>query len=168
MALITLSGVINATDVNENFRDQISAYNTANNGMRRAWYWTLDVRGGLAAGTNVGLRTGTITPIDDVELNLLAFQLWRNSGTAAATATLTSPAGSQYLSDRTVSITASSAAGTEINGTRVQRIADSGAGGNLTVMLQAGVSYQMQITYTSGTIDRAYVQLLGRTRTRRE
>lgn len=171
MALVTLSGVISATDLNTNFNDKRAALNASNIVAGKCFQY--DIRNmreggtGLTSATVEGYRTIDFTPPDDlllVTVGLSYVQADATSRTISLALTVrTDPLATaaevisvqRYLGDQTISVSVTGASAAEHTATRYVP--------TVPVVLIKGVAYRMQLSSTAATaIDTAYGFVLAR------
>lgn len=164
MALVTLSGVINPNDLNNNFSDRLVQMETALKADKKTFEYELEVFD-ISTASTVATTILDFTPPDDVELLCLA--LFANSATASITLTGSLKAMSgeeevpQYLNDQPVTVTVTSAVG-QADATRY----DLTDATSKKIFLKKGITYRLQVISSSASIV-DYCQLMLVTRTRR-
>lgn len=168
MALVTLNGVIVASEVNNNFIDHLSATNAGVLLGNKDYQYDQEILD-LTNVLGVGLRTYDFTPPDDLEVRVMGVTAVSASANPVVTVTLTAidsqeATASVYTLDTTPTVTVTAVVGTA-HATRYDRQASSTA----KLFLKKGVTYRMQVSSNSATVvDHVHAYLYCRTRRRRK
>lgn len=167
MSLITLTGTISESDLDNNFSDKVATLQ--GNAIFGAKDFSIDLEiFDLVTSTSVGLRTLDFTPSDDWEFRVFGFSSYSASAVPTVTVTLTAidsdqNSASDYLLGQTISLSKQDAVG-EANATRDDRQASS----TTKIFLKKGVTYRIQASSDSATnTDRVHIYLYLRTRRRK-
>jgi hypothetical protein len=166
MALITLSGVIDKDDLNNNFNDRSTQIEAALKADKKTFEYELEVFD-LSSASGPANTTLDFTPPDDVEV--LDLCLYVNSATASITLTAELTAIDfnevsvpQYLNDQSVTVTVASIVG-ETNATRFNRKPTT----SNKIFLKKGLTYRLRVTSSSASIvDYCQIVLVCRNRRR--
>jgi|SRR5687768_6262856 len=155
MAVITLSGVISAGNLNTNFASA-SASVLTNYGVKKYHQWDADVVD-LTTALAEGLRVTDFTAPDDLQLVTMGMSMWNPDATSrSASMTLTcigedESALTKYIPNGSLSVSVTGAAAAEFNATRTVQ--------TNAVFLIKGLTYRLEFLRTdanAGVIDRAY------------
>ena len=160
--MITLSGTIDASDITDNFNEEVAnIYDIIDDAGSDFQYdlQTLD----LTTALGVGYRVFDFTPTADLQLLTIGLSVFNPDATSrTATLTLTAitdgeAAVSKYLVDQTISVSVTATTAAEYNATRVDYKVSSRTTPFITLV--KGITYRMTIARTdanAGVIDRAY------------
>lgn len=161
MSLVTLSGTISAADLNNNFRDKISALQSSLLDSGKVHQYDLDVLD-LTSATAVGSRQLDFTPSHHMILRTMGLTVWNPDATSRTVTALlqaidvNEEAVSKYLLDYTVQVPVTATSAAEYNATRY-------AAGSLYIPLYRGVTYRLSLANASATaVDRASAFVLAR------
>lgn len=162
MALTTFSGVVSPSVLNSNFDDKTASLTTNAKAGQKDWQVNVE-KETLSTADDVSLRSVEIVPQDDFEVRVLGLSVYDAGASLVATLTLTSPDDDDYLLERSLTVSATTAAGSHVHARTDLRTSTGDR-----VFLLRGVRYRLTLDEsTAGAIGRAYGFVLLRARRRR-
>jgi hypothetical protein len=166
MTLVTLSGTPSVTDINNNFNDKVADIKAVNqiSSDGKGYEIMLDVTS-LTSSYNLGLRSATFTPPDDIEIEAVKLIVSSVNNGINVSVSLspilpdTEEVVSKYVVDTSVSMTDVTAGGAGFN-----KYLTPAA----KVFLVKGITYRLEITSDSASVvKRAICSLICKVRRRR-